>query len=403
MNNFYNYTLEKYKGKTTRHECPACHTLGKFTRYVDEQGNYLADHVGRCDRESSCGYHYTPKQFFIDNPSWSSSAPIRIQPQRRAVSPTPPKKTDFVCLGYVSKSKSYKNTLFEFLCEFFTADDIAKVADMYQVGSTKDEAIIYWQIDTEGRVRTGKIMQYNPTTGRREGYINWVHSLLKKQGKLKEDFQLGQCLFGEHLLSVEANKNKTIGLVESEKSAIICAIAMPQYVWLATGGKSQLNDRLKVLEGRKVVAFCDADGRKDWEDALRKYPNITMSDFFADLTEEERESGFDIADLILIEAFVRYGTDYQRWIWKEINEKFIVQTEDKQKKEWGRYLFVKRRWREFWEQGSYDYRKKPKKSEVQILWENLCEDYEIFKKFRDRLGLEVDEDGYRDYIGTGGC
>ncbi len=389
MNNFYSYTLEKYKGKTTRHECPACHTKGKFTRYVDEQGNYLADHVGRCDRESSCGYHYTPKQFFTDNPSWSGSAPIRIQPQLRQ--PTPPKikPIDFIPNEYLERSRSNRNNLFRFLCEFFTADEIAKVADLYQVGSTKDEAIIYWQIDTEGRVRTGKIMQYNPTTGRRDGYINWVHSLMKNNGYLSNDFELGQSLFGEHLLSVEAYKDMPVALVESEKSALICAIAMPQYIWMATGGKSQLNGRTHILEGRKVVAFCDADGQGDWKKAVSMFPNIILSNLFEDITEEESQSGYDIADLILIEKILSNGIDHQRWAWKEVNEKFIVQAEEKKEKEWARYVYTKRKWAEFWEYGSYDYRKQPHKTEAQILWNNLCEDYPVWAKFRDKFGLEV--------------
>lgn len=388
MNNYYRYVLEKYKGKATRHECPACHTKGKFTRYVDEQGNYLANHVGRCDRESACGYHYTPKQYFTDNPSWSSSAPIKIQPQLRQ--PTPPKikPIDYIPKEYLERSRSYENNLFKFLCEFFTADEIMRVADMYHIGSTKEKAIIFWQIDTEGRIRTGKVMQYNPTTGRREGYINWIHSLMKNNGCLSNDFELGQCLFGEHLLSVEAYKDMPVALVESEKSALICAIAMPQYIWMATGGKSQLNGRAHILEGRKVVAFCDADGQEDWKKAVSKFPNIILSNLFKDVTEEESKSGYDIADLILIDKILSYGTDYQRWAWKEVNTKFIVQAEDKNKKEWGRYVYTKRKWAEFWNHGAYVH---TIKSQMQILFDNLCEDYPVWAKFRDKFGLEVVE------------
>src|SRR2546423_1332965 len=63
----YRYTLEKYKGKRTRHTCPNCGVRKEFTRYLDTQtGDYLAKHVGRCNREVNCGYHYTPKQYFSD-------------------------------------------------------------------------------------------------------------------------------------------------------------------------------------------------------------------------------------------------------------------------------------------------------------------------------------------------
>ena len=61
--------LEKYKGKTTRHTCPECGMKESFTLYIDANtNNPINSKVGKCNRESKCGYHYTPKQFFIDNP-----------------------------------------------------------------------------------------------------------------------------------------------------------------------------------------------------------------------------------------------------------------------------------------------------------------------------------------------
>ena len=43
---------------------------------------------------------------------------------------------------------------------------------------------------------------------------------------------------------------------------------MPRFLWVATGGKSQINDRLLVLKGRTVVAFPDIDGYDEWERKL---------------------------------------------------------------------------------------------------------------------------------------
>ena len=69
----YRYQLEKYRGRGTRHVCPQCHRKGVFTRYVDTYNNniYISDNVGKCDRLDKCGYHYTPKQYYTDNP-WKS-------------------------------------------------------------------------------------------------------------------------------------------------------------------------------------------------------------------------------------------------------------------------------------------------------------------------------------------
>ena len=58
-----NYSLQKYKGTATRHTCPNCGDKRSFTCYVDESGMPLHPSVGRCNHESSCGYHYTPWEY----------------------------------------------------------------------------------------------------------------------------------------------------------------------------------------------------------------------------------------------------------------------------------------------------------------------------------------------------
>ena len=60
------------------------------------------------------------------------------------------------------------------------------IAD-YRIASTPDQAIIFLQLDTVGQCRTGKIMHYNPSTGKRikdetiPGRINWLHTTLKRR------------------------------------------------------------------------------------------------------------------------------------------------------------------------------------------------------------------------------
>ena len=65
----HKYILEPYKGINTRYRCPECNNRDKtFVRYIDtETGEHIAPGVGRCNRESNCSYHYTPKQYFQDN------------------------------------------------------------------------------------------------------------------------------------------------------------------------------------------------------------------------------------------------------------------------------------------------------------------------------------------------
>ena len=68
--NTYRYQLERYRGRGTRYTCPQCGRKYTFTRYIDTENNniYISDNVGKCNRLDKCGYHYTPKQYFTDNP-----------------------------------------------------------------------------------------------------------------------------------------------------------------------------------------------------------------------------------------------------------------------------------------------------------------------------------------------
>jgi hypothetical protein len=77
---------------------------------------------------------------------------------------------------------------------------------------------------------------------------------------------------------------------------------MPKYVWLATGGKSCVNDRLLVLSGHKVVAFPDVDGYQEWIEKLAKYPSldITVSPILQqNATPEDIAAHIDIADWLI--------------------------------------------------------------------------------------------------------
>ena len=74
----YRYQLERYRGRSTRHVCPQCGRKNVFTRYIDTYNNnnniYINDIVGKCNRLDKCGYHYTPHQYFTDNP-WKRDTP----------------------------------------------------------------------------------------------------------------------------------------------------------------------------------------------------------------------------------------------------------------------------------------------------------------------------------------
>ncbi len=302
--------LEKYTGQASRHKCPKCGDPHSFAYYLDgETGQFIDRTVGRCNHESGCGYHYTPKQFHLDNPREKDL--YRAVVTSRPSIPTPQREPGIIPFSYVHKSASYNSSLLYFLRGLFDRDllnspTLERLVEEYALGATKEGGIIYWQIDIRGRVRTGKVMMYDQESGHRikeAGGINWIHAIMKKRGELPTDYNLVQCLFGEHLLKMYPNK--VVALVESEKSALIASGVFPEYVWLATGGKSQLSiDKLNVLKRRTVIMFPDVDGYEYWLDKAKAIEAIGCRVMVSDLleknaTSEERANKIDLADWLI--------------------------------------------------------------------------------------------------------
>ena len=305
------YHLQKYAGISSRHTCPACERPRCFTLYIDDNGNILHPTVGRCDHESSCGYHRTPRQYFHDHPGHRHFVIPSERSESRNLHHGRHARPDRASPGVIPQNlippPSATNHLISYLKTMIPSSAIDRIITDYRLASTPDEAIIFLQIDHDNQCRTGKIMQYNPATGHRikdpnnPGRINWLHSILKRRKQLPPDWQLTQCLFGEHLLP--QHPDKTIALVESEKTAIICSAMMPQYLWLATGGKSGLtSERLSSLKGRKIIVFPDIDAFKDWQQKIFTFPHldIRISRLLEDnATPADRAAHIDLADWII--------------------------------------------------------------------------------------------------------
>lgn len=308
----HKYILEPYKGRSTRHHCPACKQSQVFARYIDtETGQPLHHAVGRCNREDRCAYHYTPSQYFQDNPQQRADFTPKLS--NRAYTPQPPKEPGRIPKHYLIRSLGYDSNFIAFLCSIFDrytleSATIEQLMRDYYLGCTKDKSVIFWQVDINNRIRTGKIMQYLKETGKRvknaSGAIDWVHSKLKRDKVLPEDFNLQQCLFGEHLLN--RYPDKTVCLVESEKSAIIGSGAMPNYVWLATGGKQNLKAGMcRALKGRDVILIPDLGAYDEWrakgESLAREIGfKIEVSDMLEQVaTDADKAAGLDIADYLI--------------------------------------------------------------------------------------------------------
>ena len=313
------FELEKYRRDSkTRHTCPKCGKSGEFARYVNlETGEYLASDVGRCNRQGKCGYHFTPTNYFIENPT-ATAKPISGKKLKNAASKkrrfsvrmtrSPLQKPDYIESDIFQKTLvNYEaNSFVQFLFDLFPEDAAAieKAVKDYFLGTTRDGKTVFWQIDRNGNIRTGKIIAYDRETGKRHKYPNWVHALLSRFGKYPENMQPEKCFFGEHLLN---ENSQAVAIVEAEKTAVIASICFPQFVWLASGGLDQLSlKKINSLAGRKIILYPDANGFARWsrivEEAARRGFAISISSLLENLaTDAQKENGDDLADYLINE------------------------------------------------------------------------------------------------------
>ena len=302
MNTEYRYQLETRRLTNRRQQkfqCPECGRKKCFVRYVDTQNGfrYVADEVGKCDHEHSCGYHYKPSDFFRDNPLTS---PPKSNCQLSTVNYQLVKPFSPLPADLVVRSHSPRSTFWQWFADDLAQrlglapDNVQRVYEDYRIGATRWGCVIFWQIDRQELVHGGHIMQYRPD-GHRQGYQGWTHGPLIQRGLLPPDWQLYQCLFGEHLLPQRPDAH--VCLVESEKTALIMAACQPQHLWLATSGSGGLStEKLECLRGRRITLFPDSGCYDKWQKVLRQTQGLqyTISEKL-----EQYPANTDIADLLL--------------------------------------------------------------------------------------------------------
>ncbi|WP_455668908.1 DUF6371 domain-containing protein [Phocaeicola sp.] len=301
-----NYMLESYKGRSSRYTCPKCGQPHCFTRYIDTwTGQYLADDVGICDHKNSCGYHKPPREYFKERGSGYYSEYRQSYSLNRFTESSKERETDFIPMRIIEdfeKLNKKKNTLKEFLSGVFPLLGLQQVFSDYHIGTTKNGETVFPQIDMQGRCRTAKIMAYDESGHRIKGKmdrIDWLHArIMKKKGLKPSDWNLKQCLFGEHLLS--SRPDDKVCLVESEKTAIICKLRCPEYLWLACGGKQNLKPEMcQALAGRNVLLCPDADAVANWEEQSKLLSFCRKTEMVRWYKHEAEDSKRDIADIIL--------------------------------------------------------------------------------------------------------
>lgn len=301
----YKYSLEKYQsGGKNRYGCPSCNQNKVFVRYIDNLSKeYIDSTVGKCNRIEKCGYHKTPHEhlgnyFNVFNPVPTQA----IQPK-----PTFYCNEDLV-IDSLQVDNNKRCNLFKYFTHFFYEDKISECFNKYFVGSSNKfpNATIFWQLDTRMAVRCGKTMLYNFKTGKRnKAHFNW----LRNTDELTE---LRQVFFGVHLINYFPDYS--IGIVESEKTAMLCDLFFEEkIIWIASGGLQGLSEsKFKDLYGREIILFPDLSSSHSknsaaylWEKKAKEIGeklNLSIKiNYFLEkfATEVDKENQEDLGDFII--------------------------------------------------------------------------------------------------------
>ncbi len=240
------------------------------------------------------------------NTKWETNRETKVtKPLTKSITKDTKMLTNRIELEVFKKSRNdfYNNNLFLFLVQTFGHIKAKELSELYLLGSAKywRGASVFWQMDKQMQIRTGKLMLYDAISGKRVkqpyNHIAWVHKLIKVP-----DFNLEQCFFGEHLI----NAYKQIAIVESEKTAIIASAYIPQFTWLAVGSLNNLSvNRCKVLEGKTITLYPDLNAYDKWKEKAKQIEQeINLKFIVSDLLEtraeaEDKKQGLDLADYLI--------------------------------------------------------------------------------------------------------
>lgn len=201
-----------------------------------------------------------------------------------------------------------ESALWKFLCRFFPEEEVSRAFKFYQVGATREFGTIpmgtaFPYLNTQRDCVDVHLMAYEEDGHRKkEGYNqNWVIAKNAKAKGVEPSTLRGEWpLFGEHLLT--SAPSAPVGVVESEKTALIAFLCCPQYIWVATASLANLNEkRCKAIKGREVFIFPDCDGIEQWREKAAKmaangFRIHFAEDFIRTYVEGEKD---DLGDILL--------------------------------------------------------------------------------------------------------
>ena len=190
---------------------------------------------------------------------------------------------------------------------WLTEQQMRHAVERYHLGKSRSGKCIFWMIDDLDYVLDGHIGS------------SWAAQMLKaREPRLLSHWHTFHCLFGLHLLSTlfTIHSSLSIGIVESERSAVILSELYPQCLWLAWVYPANLtSDKLEPLRGHKVILYPRASQAMEYymfcleiaDQASRLYHlDITVSTILEDnATAAQKSAQIDLIDFIFLK-----NTDY---------------------------------------------------------------------------------------------
>lgn len=216
-----------------------CHSCGKTTLpptiFIDENGvGYMWNKI-----QNKFETFAKPLQNFCKNIAKTLQNPEMMAKVPKYI------PESIVWEYYATKPE---NNLLQYLFKVYDKTKVEDAKETYLIGTSKDGGTVFWDVNSELKVQKAKISYYNEDGKRTNKFVV----------PYKNEDGYFACLFGEHLIYDKIKGKKTIILVESEKTAIVGYILMPEYIWVAYGGSNGLtDDKIKPLIGHTVLIIPD--------------------------------------------------------------------------------------------------------------------------------------------------
>ena len=200
---------------------------------------------------------------------------------------------------FIEDCRSDDNDLcHEMLTTFgFTPDQIHRAAERFHLGRSKSGKPIYWMIDDLGHCLDGRIG------------TSWFSTMLKhRYPEAAPYLKVRHCLFGLHQINEQP---KPIGIVESERSAVLLSELCPDLLWMAYSyGSNCTVDKFEPLQGRKITFYPRTEPNKEYyfsflelaDQIKRAYKtiDISVSSFLENnATDDQKQRNIDLLEFML--------------------------------------------------------------------------------------------------------